>query len=337
MNNPAPMLPHSQPSEPLRVGFVLCPEFPLLSLTGFVEALRHAADRGDGSRKRMCSWNLVTAHGRPETASCGSAVSPDHNAGSVSGFSLIAVVGPLLRRFDEIPQGTYDFIAAARKAEVPVVGLCTGSFVLARAGLLDGMTACIHPYHALDFSTWFPDIPYVTEKHFVEEGGIATVPGGTSVLNYAAHVIGRHLGASRTSKVMHQMSLPGASWDIFGARQARQQAANSSDVRIKKAVSLMERTMEAGKTIADLAAAAGTSERQLERLFQKHFQTTPKRYWLEMRLDYCKWLTLNTERSITDVAFAGGFSDSAHFITQFKKAFGVPPGELRRMEQDRKQ
>lgn len=88
--------------------------------------------------------------------------------------------------------------------------------------------------------------------------------------------------------------------------------------------------METGNTVAAIASAIGVSERQLDRLFRQHLNTSPKRYWLEMRLDYCRWMTLNTDRPISDVAFVGGFSDSAHFITQFKKAYGVPPGEMRR-------
>ena len=248
-------------------------------------------------------------------------------------FDQIVVIGPLLRQFDAIAPSIYGILEKARAEKIPIAGLCTGSFVLAEAGLLEGMTACLHPYHALDFSSRFPNIPYVTDQHFIVGEGIATVPGGTSVLNYAAHVIERHLGTARTSKVMHQMSLPGSSWDIFGARQTRQKAASSNDARLKKAVSLMERTMEAGGTVPDIAKAIGISERQLDRLFRQHFDTTPKRYWLEMRLDYCRWLTLNTDRPITDVAFVGGFSDSAHFITQFKKTFGVTPGEMRKISQ----
>ncbi len=301
-----------------------------MSLSGFIEALRHAADRDDESRKRMCSWTILTPHGQSEVASCGIKIGADRHLIHPSDFDMIVVVGPLLRQFSEISPDIYDFLGTTHCAGIPIAGLCTGSFVLAEAGLLDGFTACLHPYHALDFSERFPNLDYRTDRHFIEDKGIATVPGGTSVLNYAAHVIELHLGAARTSKVIHQMSLPGASWDIFGARPIKQKATSSNDARLKKAVSLMERTMETGGKVSGIATAIGVSERQLDRLFRKHFEISPKRYWLEMRLGYCRWLVINTDRSITDVAFVGGFSDSAHFITQFRKTYGVPPGAMRR-------
>jgi len=314
----------------LRVGFVLCPEFPLMSLTGFVEALRHAADRGDLSRKRMCTWTIMTVHGQSERSSCGLSIAADRMLDSSREFDLVVLIGPLLRQFETLAPGLYDFLHATRARQIPIAGLCTGAFVLAEAGFLAHRLACIHPYHALDFSHRFPTVAYRTDLHFLETDGITTVPGGTSVLNYASHVIEYQLGVARASKVMHQMSLPGASLDVFAARQFRPDPPRSRDARVQKAVSLMERAMEAGGPIAHIAAAVGVSERQLDRLFRQHLGTPPKRYWLDMRLDYCKWLILNTDRSITDVAFLGGFSDSAHFITRFKTAFGAPPGEMRR-------
>ncbi|MEM7074742.1 MAG: helix-turn-helix domain-containing protein [Pseudomonadota bacterium] len=271
----------------------------------------------------------MTAYGQSEIASCGLSIKPDHAIGRPTEFDQIVVIGPLLRQLQNVSPVVYDVLAAARANNIPITGVCTGSFVLAKAGLLDGSTACIHPYHALDFNDRFPGIRFVTDQHFVEENGLATVPGGTSVLNYAADLIERQLGFARSSKVMHQMSLPGTSWDIFGARQIRQRAENSGDIRLKKAISIMDRKMGSGDTVASVAAEVGLSTRQLDRLFRDHFGATPKRFWLDMRLDYCKWLTLNTRRPITSIALAGGFFDSAHLITQFKAAFGATPGEMR--------
>lgn len=304
----------------------------MMSLTGFIEALRHVADRGDQSRKRYCAWVTMTADRQSETASCGLSVRPDQSLGRPSDFDRVVIIGPLLRQFQNVSPAIYDFLDAARAGNIPITGVCTGSFVMAKAGFLEGLTACIHPYHALDFKDRFPNIKYVTDKHFVEANGLATVPGGTSVLNYAAEVIERQMGSNRASKVMHQMSLPGTSWDIFGARQVRQRADNSRDTRIIKTVSIMERKMGSGGTVAEVAAEVGISTRQLDRLFRAHFGITPKQFWLEMRLDYCKWLTLNSRRPITKIALAGGFFDSAHFISQFKSAFGITPGEMRAHE-----
>src|SRR5688500_13261556 len=122
------------PVEPgvLRVGFLLMPQFTLLAFTSFVEALRIAADDWDNSRQIACRWTILSTDARPISASCGVEVLPSSGMREPDEFDYLIVVGGLLRGHKEIDKRYYRYVAQAHAQGRGVIGLCTGSFVLAR-------------------------------------------------------------------------------------------------------------------------------------------------------------------------------------------------------------
>ncbi len=103
----------------------------------------------------------------------------------------------------------------------------------------------------------------------------------------------------------------------------------SSQPKLVEAVELMEANIEEPMTLDELATHVGISRRQLERLFQKHLQCVPTRYYLEIRLRRARELLLRTPRSIVDIAFACGFVSAPHFSKCYRDFFGIPPREER--------
>jgi transcriptional regulator GlxA family with amidase domain len=297
----------------LSIGILLWPGFPLMSLSGIVEPLRHAADFADNSRPVYCRWAVM---GEGATASCGIAVQADSSYLNPRDFDYVAVIGGLLPMLSKAPPRHRDY-------------LCTGAFVLAREGLLEGARVAVHPFHAADFRAAFPRLRLSTRDDFLQQGRVTTVPGGVSILSLMTELLRAHCGADRAAKAVHQISLSERrGLGAFDAERARDFRA-VADARIQRALVIIEGRRGRDITPDDAASAVGLSPRQFSRLFREALGVTPKRFILETRLRHARFLIENSAQSITEIAYATGFADCAHFATAFKARFGAPPRDLR--------
>ena len=186
----------------LSVGFVLTPKFTLTAFAGFVDVLRLAADDGDRSRQIECHWTVLGGYGEAVQSSAGAEVRAWEPMEAPERFDYIVVVGGLLGIDQPVTASTYAFLNTASKAGVPLVGLCTGSFVLARAGLLDGYVACVSWFHRDDYTREFPRLRLVSNQMYIVDRDRMTCAGGTSVVHLAAHLVERHCGPAFANKAL---------------------------------------------------------------------------------------------------------------------------------------
>lgn len=314
----------------LSIGILLWPRFPLLSLSGLTDALRHAADTGDQSRPIRCQWKVLGTPGQRVISSGGLDVPIDSELVAPEQFDYVVVIGGLLDSIDEVPKTYGVFLQQAVAAGVPLIGLCTGSFVLARYGLMSGKTACVHAYHAQDWKRLFPALRFVSHNDFLIDGDRITCAGGVSVIELAIHLIGMHCGPDRAGKVVHQMTVAKSSAGSFVDRRKALGYASSSNRRLHEAVMLMEKHMAEPLAIEAIAHLVGTSKRQLERLFVAEIDSTPAQFYRQVRLRFGRWLLVSSDRQIGEIAFECGFADAPHFIRYFQSMFGMSPGKLRK-------
>lgn len=313
----------------IRVGFVLTPRFTLTAFAGFVDALRLAADEGDRSRPLECQWAVLGDRRMPVASSCGASVLPWAPMEEPSRYDYIVVVGGLLHGGQKVLPGTHAFLREAARAGVGLVGLCTGSFVLARAGLLDGHLACVSWFHREDFQAEFPKLGLVTNRMFVADRDRMTCAGGTSVVHLAAHLIERHCGRAMASKslriLIEDQPLPASTLqpEPLLTRPA-------TDSTVRRAMLLIEQQLGQQDRLAAVAADLGISMRQLERRFVADVGVTPRDYRLQLRLARARWMIEHTDLSVTDVGFECGFGDCSHFSRAFSSHFKVRPSSLRR-------
>jgi transcriptional regulator GlxA family with amidase domain len=325
----APASPARRSGAELAVGIVLWPKFPLLSLGGLCDALRHAADRGDQSRQLRCIWTTIGTHNGAVESSCGVAVPVQSAFPDVGQFDYVVVIGGLLPSLDHVDKRYWDYLHEAAQAGIPLIGICTGSFVLARAGLMNDRVACVHSFHYDDYRNMFPGLRVVTNADYLIDGDRITCAGGISVIELAARLVNLHCGPDRALKIIHQMTVTRRSGSSFVERRNALGYLSVDDATVRHAALLMEENFEAPLNIAVIARMVGVSVRQLERAFMAETKVSPNEFYRRMRLQYARWMLLNTSRKVTDVAYACGFADSAHFIRVFREAYGVTPGKLR--------
>jgi transcriptional regulator GlxA family with amidase domain len=313
----------------LRVGFLLAPRFTLTAFAGFIDALRLAADDGDRSRPLRARWDLLDTNDGPVPSSCGASVSPTAALESPAQYDYLVVVGGLLHGGQRVPPRLVTFLREAALAGVKLVGLCTGSFVLARAGLLDGHLACVSWFHREEFAAEFPHCRLVSNQMFVADRDRLTCAGGTSVVHLAAHIIERSLGRASAVKALRIMleEQPRPSRTLQPEEVI---SVRSTDSVVHKAMLLIEQQLQSPEPIAELCEPLGIGRRQLERRFQRDVGLSPAEYRNRLRLDRAQWLLKNTDLEVTEVCFECGFQDGASFSRFVRKALGRSPREIRR-------
>lgn len=330
-NKRQPAKPRERVPEPdIRVGFLLSPSFTLLAFAGFIEALRHSADEADRSRQIYCSWTCLGPSLDPITASCGMETRPWELYGNPADFDYIVVVGGLLTSFGEHAPETFDFIRRAATQGVPLIGLCTGSFALAEAGLLDGRRCAVHFRHRQEMKSLYPKVIAVSDEMYVMDQDIITCPGGTAAIDVAVELIMRHCGKARALKGLAQMVIDEHRAAHHRVRNPYDDLANCGDWRVERAIELMHQNIGEPLPIEALARKMGTTVRQLDRAFSSHAKVSPARFWRGMRLQHARWRLVNSSRTVTQIAHECGFADCAHFSRWFKKSFSESPRNYRR-------
>lgn len=310
----------------LHIGLLLWPHFSLLALSGLMEALRTASNVQKGTQKIAFKLSLISANpDLPITSSAGISVQPEVAYATPGAFDYIAVIGGSLEYLEQGYSGDRMFLAEAHHNNIPLIGIGSGSFILAEEGLLNERRASIHPDHHDAFTQRFPQVYAEQGLDFIDEGDVLTCPGGISTLTLTTALIRSHAGDDIAATTSRRLSLsPHAA--------ATPRPANISlipDSRLRRVVMIIEQYLTHPLSTAGLAQAVKLSERQLNRLFHAEFGKTAREFIRSARLRYACWLLKNSQQSVTDIARRMGFSDCAHFIRHFQIEYGCTPGVWR--------
>ncbi len=313
----------------LRVGFILAPRFTLCAFANFVDVLRLAADEGDRSRPILCNWRVLSASMDAIRSSAGISVQPEERLGDPTRFDYIVVVGGLV---DEMERLHPDFVAFLRRAAeegIPLIGVCTGAFILYRAGLMQGYRCCVSWFHHHEFLEQFEGITPVSDRIFVVDRDRLTCSGGASSAHLAAWLVDRHVGRAAATKSLHIMIIDDALQGEV-AQPGLPTELVTRDALVKKALSLMRQSMDAPLSVERLATRLGVGRRKLERHFREALGVAPAAADKSIRIAQARHLLESRNRSITQIANDTGFCDVSHLIRVFREKEGVTP-EIYRM------
>ena len=313
---------------PIKVAFVLADRFTLSAFAGFVDVLRLAADEGDRSRPIRCAWAVLGRLGEPIRSSCGLEVLPQKALESPESFDYVVVVGGLLHGGQRLVPGTLPFLQQAARVGLPLVGVCTGSFVLARAGLLKGHVASVSWLHRDEFAAAFPDVRMAGDRQYVIDRKRITSAGGTSVVHLAAELLQRHVGRAATNKSL-RILIQGQQAPSRALQPEPVVTRPANDHLVQQAMLQLEDGLNEAVAVAAVATRLGLSSRQLERRFQADIGLTPREFRLRLRLARAAWLLEHTDLAITQVALDCGCGDASHFARMFLACLGHRPTEWR--------
>lgn len=313
---------------PIRVGFILLPHFSLVAFTGALDALVTAnlvtsaplfEHKTFGIDSRMVLSDLginIATDGLVDTLQI------QHRGD----LDLLIVCGGFRSALRPQPALT-TCLRASDKLGVMLGGLWNGSIPLAHAGLLDSQECAVHPDNHAYMKETFPLVK-VSKNTFVVSDKRATCSGPASALEMMLKLIKKYRGQEIVRTVREILSCDQAAenQDAIPLQLGDDPTLPES---LRNVMELMRKNIDEPLTLVELAEFSKVSRRQMERLFHTHLETSPSRYYLELRLNHARRLLTQTNESITNVALASGFVSTSHFSNCYKDTFGISPSSAR--------
>ncbi|WP_353402028.1 GlxA family transcriptional regulator [Pseudophaeobacter arcticus] len=303
-----------------RYVFVLLERFSMLSFASAVECLR-IANRMAG--REVYSWTLLGEGGEQVTCSAGTTFAVDGDFGDLQRDDSILVCAGV-----NVQAATSKKLLAwlrreARKG-VMIGGLCTASYVLAKAGLLDGKKATIHWENIDSFAEEFEEVT-LTKSVFVIDNNRLSTAGGTSSIDLLLKLIANDHGEDLANSVADQLIYSSIRTDQDTQRLSVPTRIGVRHPKLSMVIQMMETNIEEPISPSVLAQNVGMSTRQLERLFRRYLNRSPKRYYMELRLQKARNLLMQTDMSVINVALACGFASPSHFSKCYRAHYDTTP------------
>lgn len=317
-------------SSPCKVGFLLLEEYSLIAFANAVEPLR-MANRIAG--RQLYEWSIASVEDSQTQASAGLVVACTQSWEKLNHSDLLVLCGGE-HIHDRVQKRLLAWLRKQAGGRTALGALCTASYVLARAELLEGYRCTIHWENFAGMREAFPNV-IVSQEVFEIDRDRLTASGGTAPLDMMLNFISSQHGGQLASAISEAFIC-----ERIRGRNDRQRvplrlSLGTSQPKLVEAVSLMEANLEEPMSLDELAQHVKLSRRQLERLFQKHLNCVPTRHYLELRLARARQLLLQTSMSIVDVAFACGFVSAPHFSKCYRDFFGMPPRDERNRRNQR--
>ena len=305
---------------PQTVALILIPEFTMMPVTSVIEPLRLANRL---SEKTLYRWTIHSLDGQPVAASNNILTMANGDLETISPDATGVVCAGLSVQ-QHTDKRVLSWLRKSARRGTVIGAVCTGAHILAEAGLLDGYRCTIHWENLPGFSEAFPEINATGGLFEIDEDRFTSAGGTTAIdmmLTMIASQHGPDLASAVAEGILHspirhhsenqRMSLPAR----IGARHPK----------LVSIIEKMEDNLEDPLSPSLLAKQADLSTRQLERLFRRYLDRSPKRYYLELRLKKARSLLLQTDLSVINVALACGFSSPSHFSKCYRAFYGRTP------------
>ena len=242
-------------------------------------------------------------------------------------FDTLIVCGAM--RAETSTPGVIAYLKDALKRHRRVAALCTGAFILAEAGLLDGRRATTSLPHAKEFQRLFPKVRLEPDRIFINHGPFWTSASGMACLDLGLSLIESDLGAEFVKSVARKLVIYHRRSGNQSQTSALIEMAPKSD-RIQMALTYARDNLHKALTVSELADAARLSPRQFSRAFLAETGQSPAKAIENLRVEVARDLMEQTRHPIDVVAQQTGFSDRDHLRRAFVRAFGQSPQVFRR-------
>ncbi len=304
-----------------RVGFIVLPGFQLLSVSALSVFELANWEMGES----VYDVHLLSETGGSIRSSIGISVATepfdDRNFDTVM-VGGSAVVGALT-------PGVIKFLRQALQRSRRIASTCTGAFVLAEAGLLDGRRATTHWHRARELQIRFPKLKVEEDRIFIVDGQVWTSAGMTAGIDLALAMIEKDFGADVARAVARKLVVYHRRAGGQSQFSALLELEPKSD-RIQRALAYAKRNLHTPLTVGQLANAANLSPRQFSRAFHAETGQSPARAVENLRVEAARLMMEQSRHPIDVIARQTGFADRDRMRRAFLRAFGQPPQMIRR-------
>jgi len=227
------------------------------------------------------------------------------------------------------PAAVLRFLRRAGTQARRIAAICTGGFVLAQAGLLDGRRATTHWAFAQELPKRYPGIDVEEDRIYVIDGSVWTSAGMTAGLDLALAMVEKDLGAEVARSVAHKL--------VMHQRRSGGQTQHSEMLelspksdRVQDALNYARQNLGRSLSVEELADAVNLSPRQFSRVFTTETGTSPAKAIEGLRLEAARLMIEHGRHPLEIIARETGFRDRRHMREAFVRGFGVPPQAVRR-------
>lgn len=305
---------------PRRFVFVLMENFTLLSFSSALDALR-IANRMSG--KTLYEWTFIGENEGVVSCSAGTQFKLDNSLIELHRDDTILLCGGTSIQ-EATTKKLIGWLRREARRGLTIGGLCTAAYPMAKAGLLDEKKATIHWENQDSFAEEFLEVE-LTKTVFVCDGNRFTTAGGTSSIDLLLKIIADEHGEELANAVADQMIYSSIRTDQDTQRLSVPTRIGVRHPKLSKVIQMMEINIEEPISPSILAKDVGMSTRQLERLFRRYLDRSPKRYYMELRLQKARNLLMQTDMSVINVALACGFASPSHFSKCYRAHYDTTP------------
>lgn len=318
---------------PRLIAFVGYPDLQVLDLVGPLEvfnlANRFAAGVDDPERPAYRT-TVVTADGAPVRSSSGLVIGVDSSTRDLRGpVDTVVVVGGTGTEVAVFDDRLVAFLRSVAPHARRVTSVCSGAFLLARAGILDGRRATTHWSECDRLEQLFPTVHVERDPIFVRDGPVWTSAGITAGMDLALALVEEDLGPDLARQVARWMVLfvqrPGGQAQ-FSAQLAAQQPQRQP---LRELAGWMPEHLAEDLSVTALATRVAMSPRHFARVFRAELGTTPASYVEGLRVEAARRLLESTDQGLGAIARSCGFGTVETFHRSFRRALGVTPGAYR--------
>lgn len=275
------------------------------------------------SGKTLYEWTLAGEGGQVAYCSAGTGFKLDIDLEDLEREDIALVCGGI-----DVQSATtkklLNWLRREARRGVTMGGLCTAGYSLARAGLLDGKRATIHWENQDSFAEEFEEVE-LTKSVFVVDGNRITTAGGTASIDLMLKLIAEDHGEDLANTVADQLIYSSIRTDQDTQRLSIPTRIGVRHPKLSQVIQMMESHIEEPISPSILARDVGMSTRQLERLFRRYLNRSPKRYYMELRLQKARNLLMQTDMSVINVALACGFASPSHFSKCYRAHYDTTP------------
>ncbi len=291
--------------------------------------------RRRGGKPSPLRWRIESLNGRPVQTVSGQVIGVDGPISARASADAVVIPGPFvgdIERFFERLEIVEPLLAALRRQHergTLLASYCTGSFILAEAGLLDGRVATTHWAKGRSFAMRYPAVDLRVAEILTEQNRIVCSGAVTTSLNLALRLVEKFAGAdvaAETGKLM----LIDSNRVSQASYASRTQDTQHSDALVAQAQSWMEKSLQQGFSLARLARHLSVSERTLNRRFKLAVGEAPLQYLQALRVDVAKRLIESKRLKLDAVSARVGYNDLSTFRRLFKRETGLSPSEYQR-------